>query len=90
MVVQVRHNKKRDFGDKAIYDALKAAHCDPVRGNDCDIYCKSRADMKGLMLEVKSKTGTLRPIQKSLQALFQDRYRVVRSVSEALAACGVV
>jgi hypothetical protein len=85
----VRHNKKRDANDLEIFRALQDAFCDPVRGNDCDIYCKSRADMKGLMLEVKSKSGTLRPIQKSLQELFQDRYRVVRSVSEALAACGV-
>lgn len=85
----MRFNKKRDAVDLEIFRALQAAHCKPVRGNDCDIYAMSRADLKGLLLEVKSKTGTLRPIQKSLQELFGARYFVVRTVSEALAACGV-
>lgn len=86
----MRHNRKRDLNDKAIFDALKAAHCQPLRGNDCDIYALSRADFKGLLLEVKSEKGALREIQKQLQELFQERYHVVRSVTDALKACGVV
>jgi hypothetical protein len=85
----MRFNKKRDANDKSIFDALKAAHCNPVRGNDSDIYCISRTDLKGLLIEVKTEKGRLRPIQKQLQAIFGERYRVVRSVAEALEACGI-
>jgi hypothetical protein len=86
----VRFNKQRDANELEIFRALEAAHCSPIRGQDVDVYAISRADMRGVMLEIKTKSGTLRPIQKSLQELFQDRYRVVRTIDEALAACGVV
>jgi hypothetical protein len=79
----------RDHNEQEIFDALEAAHCRPLRGKDVDLFAISRADMQGILLEIKTKRGTLRPIQKSLQELFQDRYRVVRTIDEALAACGV-
>jgi hypothetical protein len=85
----MRFNKKRDANDLEIFNALKAAHCNPVRGNDSDIYAISRADLKGLLIEVKTEKGKLRPIQKQLQAIFGERYKIVRSVPEALEACGV-
>jgi hypothetical protein len=80
---------KRDQNEFEIFAALKAAHCQPVRGTDCDLYAISRTDMRGVLLEVKTEKGRLRPIQKQLQAIFGERYKVVRSVPEALAACGV-
>jgi hypothetical protein len=86
----MRHNKKRDANDLEIFKALKAAHCKPVRGTDCDIYAISRTDLKGVLIEVKTEKGRLRPLQVELAALFQERYHVVRSVNEALRACGVV
>ncbi len=85
----MRFNKKRDHNDLEIFNALKDAHCSPVRGTDVDIFAISRTDSRGVLLEVKSGKGRLRPIQKQLQAIFGDRYCVVRSVPEALAACGI-
>jgi hypothetical protein len=85
----VRFNKQRDANELEIFRALEAAHCSPLRGQDVDVYAISRADMRGVMLEIKTKSGTLRPIQKSLQELFGPRYHIVRSVREALEACGV-
>ncbi len=85
----MRFNKKRDANDLEIFNALKDAHCSPVRGTDVDIFAISRTDQRGILLEVKSEKGALRPIQKQLQAIFGERYKIVRSVSEALEACGV-
>lgn len=84
----MRHNKKRDFNDLEIYRALDDAYCAPVRGNDCDIYARHR-DGYGMLLEVKSAKGRLRPIQTALQLLFGERYAVVRDVNQALTACGI-
>lgn len=45
-----------------------------------------------VFMEVKSLTGTQRVTQKRFQALVQSfglRYVIVRSVSEALSACGL-
>jgi hypothetical protein len=85
----MRFNRKRDANDLEIFAALKAAHCKPVRGNDCDIYAMSRTDLKGVLIEVKSEKGVLRPIQRELQAIFGERYKICRSVDDALKACGV-
>lgn len=86
----MRFNKQRDANELAIFRALQAAHCKPVRGNDCDIYCISRADLKGMLIEVKNGKGQMRKIQTELREIFQDRYVVARSPAEALAACGVI
>jgi hypothetical protein len=69
----VRYAKKRDTNDGEIFKALQVAGCNPVRCTD---------------LEVKYRNGKLRDLQLKLQAIFKDRYRVVRSVEQALAACG--
>jgi hypothetical protein len=84
-----RFKKCRDSNELLIFRALQDAHCSPLRGQDVDVYAISRADMRGVMLEIKTKSGTLRPIQKSLQELFGDRYVICRSVEDALRACGV-
>jgi hypothetical protein len=86
----VRFARKRDATEPAIYNALSAAHCDPQRGNDIDIYAVSRADMKVVYLEVKvpGRRESLRPIQAWFKAN-STRYHVVTSVDEALKACGV-
>lgn len=86
--MSIRFNLKRDHGDLEIYRALQAAGREPIRGRDSDQYAR-HVDGYGLLLEVKSAKGRLRPIQRELASLFGDRYRVVRSVAEALAACGV-
>jgi hypothetical protein len=78
----------RDLNDLTIFNALMDAHCNPIRGRDADIFCRHR-DGYGVLIEVKGKYGTLRPIQEKLQELFQDRYKVVRNVTEALQACGI-
>lgn len=79
---------KRDANEGLIFDALCEAYCHPIRGNDADIYAR-HVDGYAVMLEVKSAKGRLRKIQRELAGLFQHRYIVVRSVSGALAACGV-
>lgn len=84
----MRWAAKRDLNEMQIFNALIDAHCGPVRGRDSDVYATHRSG-HGVMLEIKSKYGTLRPIQVELQAIFRDRYRVVRTVDEALEACGV-
>jgi hypothetical protein len=78
---------KRDANDMEIFRALQLAGCEPERGRDADIYAK-HFDGRGMILEVKVKKGRLRPLQIRLQALFGDRYHVVRSVTDALIACG--
>lgn len=83
-----RWKNRHDANHLAIYRALDEAYCAPIHGRDADIFARHR-DGYGLLLEVKTKKGTLRPIQKELQMLFGDRYRVVRDVEGALLACGV-
>lgn len=84
----MRFALKRDQNDAEIFRALYDAYCHPIRGRDCDIYAR-HVDGYGVLLEVKVEKGRLRKIQRELQALFKDRYYVVRSVPEALAACGI-
>jgi len=83
-----RFKCRRDANDLEIFRALKVAGRDPVRGRDSDIYARHIQGF-GLLLECKTRLGKLRPIQVELQAMFGDRYHVVRSVEEALRACGV-
>lgn len=84
----MRYAKARDANDLEIYRALDQAYCAPIRGNDCDIYARHR-DGYGMLLEVKTAKGKLRPIQRDLQQLFGNRYAVVRDVESALSACGI-
>lgn len=79
---------KRDSNEGEIFQALYEAYCHPIRGHDADIYCR-HVDGYGVLLEVKGKAGRLRKIQHELAGIFKDRYYVVRSVSDALKACGV-
>jgi hypothetical protein len=83
----MRFAKKRDQNDSEIFDALRIAGCDPVRCTDFDIGA-AHADGYGVMIEVKTAKGRLRPIQERLKDIFKDRYRVARSVEEALIAVG--
>lgn len=84
----MRHNKKRDSNDLEIFRALQVAGRDPVRCTDFDIGA-AHVDGYGVMIEVKSEKGTLRPLQARLQAIFKDRYKVARSAEAALIACGI-
>lgn len=84
-----RWKNKHDANHLEIFRALQAAGAKPIHGRDVDIYAQSRTDLRGVLIEVKSANGTLRPIQKSLQELFGDRYVICRSVEDALRACGV-
>jgi hypothetical protein len=83
-----RWAKARDKNDLEIYRALDEAYCAPIRGNDCDIYARHR-NGHGMLLEVKTTKGRMRPIQRELAMLFGDRYVVVRDVESALIACGI-
>lgn len=87
-LLAVRFNKKRDKQDLEIFRALQAAGRDPVRCTDFDIGA-AHVDGYGVMIEVKSDKGKLRPIQVRLQEIFKDRYRVARSAEAALIACGL-
>ncbi len=78
---------QRDKNEMGIFDALVSAGAQPIRGRDTDIYAWHSAG-HGVMLEVKTKKGTLQPIQVELQAMFGDRYHVVRSEEDALRAVG--
>lgn len=84
-----RWRNARDKNDLEIFKALKAAHRNPIHGRDADIYAE-HIQGHGVMLEVKTKAGTMRPIQVKLAGLFKDRYYVVRSVQDALVACGII
>lgn len=83
---------KRDANEQPIFDALQKAGCFPVRGTDVDIFCKSRIDQKGVLLEIKvpGRKKNLTQLQKDLREIFQDRYLVVDSVESALRATGVM
>jgi len=83
----MRWARKRDANEISIFDALRVAGCDPVRCTDFDIGA-SHADGYGVMLEIKVAKGRLRPIQERLKEIFKDRYKVARSVEDALRACG--
>jgi hypothetical protein len=83
-----RWKNKRDANHLEIFRALQKAGRNPIHGRDVDIFC-GHVEGYGIMIEAKVIKGTLRPIQKSLQELFGNRYFVIRSVDEALAACGV-
>lgn len=83
----MRWAKKRDTNDCEIFTALATAGCNPVRCTDFDIGAE-HVDGYGVLLEVKYRNGKLRDLQIKLQAIFKDRYRVVRTVEQALAACG--
>lgn len=87
----MRHAAKRDSVEPEIFAALQKAGAKPTRGTDVDIYARSLTDLTGVLIEVKKPNArnNLRPIQKRLKELFQGRYCVVTSVSEALAAVGV-
>jgi hypothetical protein len=83
----MRYAKRRDTNDLEIFRALEVAGCNPVRCTDFDIGAQ-HVDGYGLMLEVKHGKGRMRELQKKLQAIFKDRYRVVRSPEQALSECG--
>lgn len=83
----MRFAKKRDANEPEIFQALQVAGCDPVRCTDFDIGA-SHVDGYGVLLEIKTKEGEMRPLQVRLKAIYKDRYKVVRSVEEALYACG--
>jgi hypothetical protein len=80
---------QRDKNELGIFNALLGAHRKPFRGRDTDIYALHVAGY-GVMLEVKTKDGTLRPIQEKLRDTFPGRYFVVRDVEDALVATGVM
>lgn len=71
-----------------IFKALQAAGREPIRLRDIDIIA-THVDGRGVMLEVKTRKGSMQDIQKELLRLFPDRYHVVRTPEAALAACGV-
>jgi hypothetical protein len=83
----VRFNKKRDANDLEIFRALQVAGCNPVRCTDFDIGAE-HIDGHGLMLEIKTAKGKLRPLQEKLRAIFKERYVVARTPEQALIACG--
>jgi hypothetical protein len=82
-----RYACRRDENEAAIYAAVLVAGCEPKRFFDFDIGAK-HFEGYGVMLEIKVAKGKLREKQEWLQAMFGDRYRVVRSPEQALAACG--
>lgn len=79
---------KRDSNEATIFAALQIAGCEPRRFTDFDIGAR-HCDGFGVLLEVKEAKGKLREKQEWLQAMFRDRYKVVRTPEQALAACGV-
>jgi hypothetical protein len=83
----MRYAKKRDHNDMEIFRALEVAGANPVRCTDFDIGAEHALGW-GVMLEVKTAKGQLRALQETLQRIFKDRYHVVRSAEQALAACG--
>jgi hypothetical protein len=82
-----RFAMRRDENEAEIFLALRVAGCDPMRGFDVDIFA-CHLDGYGVFLEVKSAKGKLRDKQVWLADRFKDRYHVVRTVNQALIACG--
>jgi hypothetical protein len=83
----MRYACRRDENEADIFTALQVAGCEPKRFFDFDIGARHVSGF-GVMLEIKVAKGKLREKQKWLQAMFKDRYHVVRTVSQALVACG--
>ena len=83
----MRYAMKRDLTEASIFEALKVAGCCPKRFTDFDIGAV-HVDGFGVMLEAKTANGKLREKQIWLQLAFKDRYHVVRTPEQALAACG--
>lgn len=79
---------QRDANEMPIFKALQVAGREPIRLRDVDILAVHTAGY-GVMLEVKVRKGKLQEIQKTWQRLFPGRYFVVRTVDQALVACGV-
>jgi hypothetical protein len=82
-----RFAMRRDENEAEIFLALRVAGCDPKRFTDFDIGAVHSGGW-AVMLEVKVAKGKLRDKQVWLADRFKDRYHVVRTVSQALAACG--
>jgi predicted mannosyl-3-phosphoglycerate phosphatase (HAD superfamily) len=83
----MRYACRRDENEAAIYAALQVAGCEPKRFFDFDIGARHVSGF-GVMLEIKVAKGKLREKQEWLRDMFGDRYFVVRSPEQALAACG--
>jgi hypothetical protein len=77
----------RDENEGDIFLALRIAGCEPRRFTDFDIGAR-HAKGWGVMLEIKVAKGKLREKQEWLAAVFGDRYHIVRTPEQALAACG--
>jgi hypothetical protein len=82
-----RWRNQHDANHMEVFNALKVAGCEPVHGRDSDIYARHSLGY-GMLIEVKTPKGKLRPLQEKLRDLFQDRYVVARSPEDALRACG--
>lgn len=80
-----RYAARRDLNEPQIMKALEWADCSVKRIN-----MKGVADLLvgingvNLLLETKSKRGTLTPAQEEFKASWHGHYAVVRSIEEAL------
>lgn len=77
-----------DANHKEIRAALEAvgATCDHRSPGDLEVGYRGRT----YTIEVKTKTGKLRPSQERFRARWQGHYAVVRTVDEALREIGVI
>lgn len=99
-----RYALKRDQSEAAIVEALLAAGCGVIRGNDVDLYVRlpSRSYSSPIeaversrivLMECKTKGPNQKrrqPIQLDLAALCGSQYMIVYCVEDALRAVGVL
>jgi hypothetical protein len=87
-----RYAKRRDLNEKAIIQALEAAGCDVLQGQDVDLYV-GRAG-RNVFLEVKrpnrATESRIQPIQRRLRDRWRGQYAIVTTPQEALDAVGAV
>jgi hypothetical protein len=82
-----RWAKKRDSNEASIVNILRTFGATVIRSDAVDLIVGFRG--KNYLLEVKTKTGVLKPSQIHLRDFWAGKYDIVRNEHEALRAIGV-
>ena len=87
-----RYARARDQNEPSIVQALEAAGCDVIRGDDVDLLV-GRAGVSYLIEVKRPKRATesrVQPIQRRLRDQWRGQYAIVTTPEEALRAVGAI